>query len=221
MITFQGENIFLSLWINNYLGAKLLTKHTWLNVLLSKFSCSGDKESTLEGTCTLLVLLSKWIKSYYCTSFRTDNAVSRINYLIGPSTFRISRNQKTIIPHTIISSFTNSKIKTETDQCKLEIVCKAKLVESEVMPVKTWFELVSQGREETHFLYKVANIFRSAVVASISRYSWERKGRYVRLYHSFRFIFQQIREIRNRQDSLRASLLDEPQQSQLEFLRSF
>ena len=147
MITFQGENIFLSLWINNYLGAKLLTKHTWLNVLLSKFSCSGDKESTLEGTCTLLVLLSKWIKSYYCTSFRTDNAVSRINYLIGPSTFRISRNQKTIIPHTIISSSTNSKIKTETDQCKLEIVCKAKLVESEVMPVKTWFELVSQGRK--------------------------------------------------------------------------
>ena len=54
----------------------------------------------------------------FSISFRTDNAVSRINYLIGSNTFGISRNQKTIIiPYTTISCFTNSKIKTETDQC--------------------------------------------------------------------------------------------------------
>ena len=34
------------------------------------------------------------------TSFRADNAVSRISYLISPSTFGIFRNQKTIIPYT-------------------------------------------------------------------------------------------------------------------------
>ena len=48
----------------------------------------------------------------------------------------------------------------------------------------------------------------------------ERKWGYVRLNHSFLFIFPQIREIRNRQNSLRAILLNEPQQSQLEFFGS-
>ena len=65
----------------------------------------------------------------FSTSFRTDDALSRINYLIGLCNFGISRDQKTIIPNTTISCFTNSKIKTETDQCKLAIVFEAKLVE--------------------------------------------------------------------------------------------
>ena len=46
----------------------------------------------------------------YGTYFRTDSAVRRIDYLIDPSTFGVSRNQKTIIPYTTISCFTNSKI---------------------------------------------------------------------------------------------------------------
>ena len=56
---FQGKNIFLSLRIDCYHGAKLFANYTRLNLPFSAFFCDGDKESSLEGTYTFLVLISE------------------------------------------------------------------------------------------------------------------------------------------------------------------
>ena len=62
---FQGKDIFHLLRIGCYHGAKSFANYTWLNPPFSTFFCDGDKESSLEGTYTFLVLLSDWIKRYW------------------------------------------------------------------------------------------------------------------------------------------------------------
>ena len=95
----------------------------------------------------------------FSTSFRADNAVSRINYLISQSTFGIFRNQKTIIPYT-----TQKSKRKQTNVISDRLQSQTRGIRSHAS-----LALVSQGWEETHFLYKVANIFRSVIVASISK----------------------------------------------------